>query len=692
LPFSLSLPFFKRKRSQAIRRIDTRRLCLAAGCLTAFVLSLFYLFGAFHSLESRSLDFRIKLRGPLRPHTAIQIVGIDDASLAAFGRWPWPRSYQAHLLDILEPAGVKSIAFDMIFPEATENAPTEDMAFGESLKRSNRTILGSFFRLSPKDVTKTDVLSRELEAKLEKFAITPVSSRRHWVTGIEATLPIPILYDNAKGSGFVNVAADHDGKLRRIPLVIYFQGKLYPSLSLRAVMEYWGLTPKDISFKAGHWIELRPPQKKPIRIPVDSNGYTYINYAGPIQTFPMSSFAQLMIAFYDKENPDASKVFERFKDSAVFVGVTATATTDLISTPYAGLEPGISMQASVANSLLQGKFIYPAPFWVGLLVIFLFGLGISSAIPRLPPAEGFFGFLSALAIYPILAHLLFLWQGWWIPVIAPFATVLITYIAVVLLQFVGERLEKQALGQELAIAQKIQQSFLPKKPPVVPKCVFAADTVMAKEVGGDLYDFLVFNENLIGTAIGDVSGKGVPAALYMAKTISDFRTHGRAEQTPAKVITRLNQTLVQEGASGMFVTFFYLLIDLTEKKVLFSSGGHHPLWKWSRATGEITEHNTLKGKPLGIIPFKALDEGSFSVEDGDLLILYTDGIEEAMNRSRQLFGKDRMKEVIRKNTAKSPADIIKAFQEAVRIFAGRAPQHDDMTLLIVRIGSKPELS
>jgi sigma-B regulation protein RsbU (phosphoserine phosphatase) len=216
--------------------------------------------------------------------------------------------------------------------------------------------------------------------------------------------------------------------------------------------------------------------------------------------------------------------------------------------------------------------------------------------------------------------------------------------------------------------------------------------VMAKEVGGDLYDFLTFEDGSVGVTIGDVSGKGVPAALYMAKTIGDFRTQGRGEKTPAKTITKLNLTLVQEGASGMFVTLFYLVLSGDRKSLIFSSAGHHPLLKWSRKTGEITEHNTLKGKPLGIIPFKNLDEGTLAIDEGDLLLLYTDGYDEAMNKARQTFGKKRILETLKKNSKKSPMEIIQAFQEAVKAFAGSAPQHDDMTLIAIRIGSSAQLA
>jgi len=136
---------------------------------------------------------------------------------------------------------------------------------------------------------------------------------------------------------------------------------------------------------------------------------------------------------------------------------------------------------------------------------------------------------------------------------------------------------------------------------------------------------------------------------------------------------------------GMFVTFFYLVFDPVRKSIAYSSAGHHPLLKWEKRTGQITEHNTTKGKPLGILPFKDLDQGEISVEEGDLLVLYTDGIDEAMNLLRQGFGKERLIKVIEERSAETPEEFIKHCNEAIREFVGKAPQHDDMTLVVIRI-------
>jgi CHASE2 domain-containing sensor protein len=684
-----SFPFLpRRKKSVELRRIDASRFSLWAGVLVSFFVALFFLLNVFENLESRSLDLRMKLRGPLAVHPSIRIVGIDDTSLSVFGRWPWPRSYQANFLGFLSVYQPKTVVYDMIFPEPTEDNPEEDQAFSEALEKNGSSVLGMFFRQREGDVRKgEETLEPVLAERLEKFSLGPAGGGKVWFQGAKPSLTIALLGDAAKGMGYVNVTPDADGKMRRIPLVIYFNGKLYPSLALETVLNFWNLSRQNLHFKPGHWIEIEQKDGARIRIPVDGEGFTVVNYAGPIQVFRPLSFAQLMAFFYGEGKTDTHPIVEKLKSSILLIGVSATASTDLISTPYVGLEPGISLQASLVNSILQQKFIYPCPGWLSLLILLGIGLSLGYWVPRIAPAGGFLIFLSLGLAYPFLVFLLFISWGFWLPVVAPLLAVGISYLAVVFIQFIGERLDKQALEQELAIAQRIQRSFLPKNLPETEEAVFAAETVMAKSVGGDLYDFITFENGAVGVTIGDVSGKGVPAALYMAKTISDFRTHAKLERSPASVITKLNETLVAEGASGMFVTLFYLLFEPAKKKLSFSSAGHHPLLKWEKASGVITEHNTKKGKPLGILSFKDLDEGELALASGDLLVLYTDGIDEAMNRSRQTFGKGRILEVIQKNCTQTPQEIIQAFHKAVQSHAGSAPQHDDMTLVVIKIGN-----
>jgi len=683
------LSFLKKKSSSNLKGINAPTLSLGAGAVVSIIVAILYLLGVFGGLESRTLDFWMRLRGPLKTTPAVQIIGVDDISLGAFGRWPWPRSYHATLLDILAEHKPKTVVFDVIFAEPTEDGFEEDEAFTKSIQKSGNIVLGSFVNpVKKKGEYRQVAVSNELKQSLMKDAIIPAGKSRKWFKGTDPTLPVKDFHEAALGGGFVNAVADLDGKIRRIPLVVDFNGELYPSLSMRALMAYWGIAKEDIEFEPGKWISLKKSDGSFYRIPIDQDGFTRVNYPGSFSVFPGYSFAQLMAAYYDEENPEAKDIFKTFRDSIVLVGITATGSTDLISTPFKALEPGIVMHAAILNNLIQGKFIQTLPVWIIIVLFLLIGVLLAHVIPRVSPVSALLIVLAGFIFYPVINYFLFVGLDWWLPVISVLCILIATYLLVVLIQFLAERLEKQILQQELSIAERIQMSFLPKKLPCAEGVTFAADTAMAKLVGGDLYDFITFEDETIGVAIGDVSGKGVPASLYMAKTISDFRTIARTLKDPAKVLTELNSTLVQEGAMGMFVTFFYFLLDLKKGLCQYSSAGHHPLMRWDHKNGEIVEYNTKKGRPLGILPFKDLDEGVIQVGDGDLLVLYTDGIDEAMNTARQTFGKERIKEIVKTHSCNPPKELIQILHSKIKDFIGKAPQHDDMTLIVARIHKK----
>jgi len=300
----LKLPsFFQKKKIKALKGFDAKSWSLGAGLIVALLVLVLYFFGMFRGLESRSLDLWMRLRGPLPVHSDIKIIGVDDTSLSAFGRWPWPRSYHAALLDMLAPFKPKVVIYDMIFSEPTEDSPDEDKSFQVSLLNAGNVILGSFF--SPLDKSKEEVspevqgLSKEV---LIQDSLGLTGKRSHaWFQGTGPTFSIPMLHEAAYGSGFVNALPDRDGKIRRIPMVLNYGDLLFPSLAFQGVRTYWGLDKKDIRWQAGKEVELLKDGKTLVRIPVNRKGETFINFSGPFNHFPVFSFAQLMVAHYNTE-------------------------------------------------------------------------------------------------------------------------------------------------------------------------------------------------------------------------------------------------------------------------------------------------------------------------------------------------------------------------------------------------------
>ncbi len=205
----------------------------------------------------------------------------------------------------------------------------------------------------------------------------------------------------------------------------------------------------------------------------------------------------------------------------------------------------------------------------------------------------------------------------------------------------------------------------------------------ALEIGGDLYDFFLVDQHRLCFVIGDVSGNGVPAALFMAMTKIMVKTRAASDPSPASIVTHVNDALSAENDSCMFVTLYLGILNLRDGTLVMTNAGHNPplLKRGSGAFEWLTAQNgPLVGPMAGI----AFNESTIQLQPGDELFLYTDGVTEADNRRRELFGKDRLKMVLDKSQARSVVDRLGEVMQAVRTFAGDAPQADDITMLGLR--------
>ena len=240
-------------------------------------------------------------------------------------------------------------------------------------------------------------------------------------------------------------------------------------------------------------------------------------------------------------------------------------------------------------------------------------------------------------------------------------------------------MEKQRLVKDMEFARTIQESFLPQKAPEVQRYRFSAHYTPALEVGGDFYDFIHLDENLTGIVIGDVSGKGVSAALYMAKLGSDMRTLAFTEQSPVVALAKLNDLLAERSRRGMFATLLYIELDSRSGKLTISNAGHlPPIIK--KADGSLMTLANAGGAPLGMLPGMKFSQETARLERGETVILYTDGIVEAMNAKEELYGYARFEALLKKSPP-DPDMIKTAIIEDVNRFTGLSPQHDDMTLV-----------
>ena len=239
-----------------------------------------------------------------------------------------------------------------------------------------------------------------------------------------------------------------------------------------------------------------------------------------------------------------------------------------------------------------------------------------------------------------------------------------------------------ALENELDIASKIQQSILPGQFPTPPGFQVFANMEPARNVGGDFYDVIRLENGRMGLAIADVSGKGVPAALFMMSSRTLLKGTAIGGADPAEVLTQVNDLLCEQNEAAMFVTVLYAVYDPERGEFTYACGGHDPPLV-VHADGSLTSLPLTGGLALGVAPGFQYGQRTVPVAPGDTLVLYTDGVTEAMNSGNEQFGLERLREIFTGAPPKSVREAIDSIFAAVSDFAGDAPQFDDVTCLAV---------
>jgi serine phosphatase RsbU (regulator of sigma subunit) len=248
------------------------------------------------------------------------------------------------------------------------------------------------------------------------------------------------------------------------------------------------------------------------------------------------------------------------------------------------------------------------------------------------------------------------------------------------------RLEERArIEQELQTASQIQHSLLPKTVPHLAGWQLATYYQPAREVGGDLYDFLAFADGRLGLVIGDVTDKGVPAAMVMASTRSMLRAAALASDSPGEVLARVNNLLYADTPERMFVTCFYAILEPASGKLRYANAGHD--LPYQRNRGGVVEL-LATGMPLGLMPDMFYEERETCIDLGDSLLLYSDGLVEAHSPTHEMFSFPRLKTLLASSNRQ--ADLIDHLLTDLRDFTGTGwEQEDDVTLVTLARASEP---
>jgi len=248
--------------------------------------------------------------------------------------------------------------------------------------------------------------------------------------------------------------------------------------------------------------------------------------------------------------------------------------------------------------------------------------------------------------------------------------------------------ERERMQKELEIARNVQVGLLPKTSPKVTGFDISGTCLPAKEVGGDYFDFVKLGPSKLGIAVGDVSGKGVPAAIYMTLTKGILQSHAEENISPKLVLNKVNKLLYRTIEKNSFVSMFYAILDTDTRKLTYARAGHNPGIVVSQSDGDstlLTSEGIALGLEEGTVFDKTLQENTIDVKSGDTLVFYTDGIVEAMNEQLDEFGEDQFLDIISENRNLTSSQMIDLIVKKVKEFASNYPQNDDITIVVIKV-------
>lgn len=623
-----------------------------AAILFSLVALAFSYFKVFELYELQTYDWRCQLRGPRPVSPKIVLIDIADDSIAKIGQWPFDRYYHGALIEAMRVAGAKAVIFDVLFAEPGSS----DAEVAELASKAGNVYFAKAFK-SP-TVNRARVHSEGVLIPLiEEYAAS------------------------AKAIGYVNAWADQDGKRRRIPPMIFTGDKPFYQISLRVAMDLEGISKEDVKWHKNGYIEFGQE-----RIPLDEDGLMIVNYAGKWEkTFRHYSYADIIrsvAALMENSKPEIN--LEELKDAICFVGFTATASHDTNANPLEPIYPNVGIHANVLNSILNRDFIARANRLTNTLVVILLGFLVAWVCAHNRPLKALVYALLVLALYVMVVVALFIWLGWWVDLFYPVLISILIYAGVTLSRVLFEMRKRELMENELKIASQIQKSFLPETLPQEPGLKLAVYMKPAKAIGGDLYTFVPVAPKKLGVMAGDVSGKGTPAALFMSKVVSEFKFSARQKENPAEVLHDLNNWIATESTGGLFVTLAYAIFDMAARRVYFSNGGHLPVVQVN-SSGKSDLLSANEGMPIGVmdgVEFTVLEK---EVQAGDVYALYSDGVSEARNRRKGEYGIERLQTMILNNRDKDAETILNTVVADLNHFMGKAEQHDDITLIIVKV-------
>ncbi len=679
--------------------------------------------------ENTGLGLLFKLRGAQQPSSDVVVVSIEKESSEHLNLPnnpdKWPRSLHARLVENLVRVGAAVIAFDVHFiePRSTE----DDKLFAEAIRKARNVVLGESMiakevSLSSSGGAQPGVHSIvKIVKPIELFARPAVATapfslpripfkvNRYWAfqtgAGDSPTLPVVTfqLFSSQIYDKFIHllekVSPNQAAKLpRNSDTAIKTRGIKRLIRDIREVFESEPLIAERMLEELAH--------SKPLTVDVKTQrlltslikmygtaNSRYINYYGPPRTITTIPYHQ---ALQLSEGAVGDKQID-LKVKAVFVGLSEILLADRKDSFYTVFSQangifisGVEIAATAFSNIIEDTPVKPVSLLFYILIIFLWGI-LAGIICRISTLKiGALGAVGLSVVYFAVAAFQFKTNGSWYPIMIPlFFQAPLAFLGAVAIEhgrLFKETLVKLRMEEDLSVARDVQMSMLPATCPEVEGYQIAASSTPAREVGGDFFDFFEIGEGRLGLIIGDVTGKSVSGALIMSASRSVFRMLSEEELSVGEIMMRTNRRLKKDIKSGMFVALLYAVLDVEKGGVGLCSAGQTQPVLMSAKTAEVKLVETLGDTfPLGILEDASYEETPLQLEPGDKVVFYTDGIVEAMNKKEEIYGFERLQEVIKTSKASKAEALMNDIITSVSDFTGNAPQHDDLTVIIVSV-------
>ena len=681
--------------------------------------------------EDTGLGLLFKLRGARTPPSDIVVVSIDKQSSDKLNLHnnpdKWPRSLHARLTENLTKEGAGVVAFDVHFIEPKN--VEDDALFAESCKNAQNVILCeplvtrelstsengeaiAGFHNIVKIVKPFDLLADSAVATAP-FTLPriPFKVNRYWTfqTGAGDSPTVPVVafqlstlsvYDafiqllektSPGGAGTLPPDSKALHNTKNVKQVIREIKEIFqadPALELKMLVE--------LKNSRSQLEDDKDYQSLKSLIKMYGGATSrYINYYGPprtIKTIPYYQALQIKDGMYDGKPLD-------IKDKAVFVGLSEILLADRKDSFYTVFSmadglfiSGVEIMASVFANIKEDTPIRPISLKSHILVLLLWGmlLGIVCRISNVRigalNAMGLSLFYLAAAVYMFKA------RNIWYPVVIPlFFQAPLAFLGAVSIEhsrLFKEVISKLRMEKDLSFARDIQMSMLPSSCPTLEGYQIAASSTPAREVSGDFFDFIDIDEGKMGFVIADVTGKSVSGALVMTASKSVFRLLSEDQLSVGEIMKRANLQIKKDitKAKGMFVALLYAVLNVDDKSLGMCSAGQTQPILLSSKTGEATLIETEGDAfPLGIIDDADYQETQLQLYSGDLIVFYTDGVVEAMNKKEKMYGFDRFLEVIKVNKGLGADKFLEKLIDDINSFVGKAEQHDDLTIVVIKV-------